>query len=271
MAKRTPRPGRTLLIFLHLDRRALRAGRARRHLEAAAGPRPRGRHPDHARRRYEQSGQRSPRRSSSRPRSIVDRRVNGSGVSEAEVVHAGQPQHHRRDPRQERLEPRRLGQAHRAAALPASSPGLRSPGTPAASPSRLAERSSPCGSARGTVASPKASPKATPTPKAGKASATPNPRPAPFAQSTSEPPARRRASRPPARPRRPRLPPHPRPSPTRGTRASRRPPQKGASINDPVAWAQNPGAEWLGKFATYTCPTPRSRRRHRSRTTPASH
>ena len=30
--------------------------------------------------------------------------------------------------------------------------------------------------------------------------------------------------------------------------------EKGASIDDPLAWSQNPGAEWLQKFAAFTCP-----------------
>ncbi len=29
---------------------------------------------------------------------------------------------------------------------------------------------------------------------------------------------------------------------------------KGASVNDPVAWQQNPGSKWLSRFAAYKCP-----------------
>ena len=45
--------------------------------------------------------------------------------------------------------------------------------------------------------------------------------------------------------RRPRAAAEPRRSPT----------AKGASVDDPLAWSQNPGAEWLRKFAAFTCPT----------------
>ncbi len=30
--------------------------------------------------------------------------------------------------------------------------------------------------------------------------------------------------------------------------------QKGASVDDPLAWSQNPGVAWLEKFSAYTCP-----------------
>ena len=78
------------------------------------------------------------------------------------------------------------------------------------------------------------------TPKAGKA--TPNPRPAPFARRDhtlrvapgAEPDS---ASAP------PRL-------PIRASRIT----QKGASVDDPLAWSQNPGVEWLQKFSKFTCP-----------------
>ena len=63
----------------------LRAGRDRRQLEAGARPRPPGRHPDHADRQG-QPVRGEPRR---RPRQIIDERVNGSGVAEAEVTTQG--------------------------------------------------------------------------------------------------------------------------------------------------------------------------------------
>ena len=62
----------------------LRAGRARRHLEARAGPGPPGRHPHHADRQGLTRARASTRRAT-----IIDQRVNGSGVTEAEVTTQG--------------------------------------------------------------------------------------------------------------------------------------------------------------------------------------
>ena len=117
MAKKTPRPVRTLLIFGLAIVVLYGLAALGSDLEAPSRPGPRGRHPDHPvgdrqwRRRHPdqaQAGGRHRRRASQR-----QRRLRGRGV------HAGQPQHHRRDPGREPLRPRRLGQAHRAAAVPA--------------------------------------------------------------------------------------------------------------------------------------------------------
>ena len=141
MARKTTRPGRTLVVFFLAAGGRLRAGRARRHLEARAGPRPPGRHPHPA--RAPRAARRA--RASTRPRGIIDQRVNGSGVTEAEVDHAGQPVR-RRDPRQEPARPGRHRQASGAAALPHR--GLRraaraAPPAPAAAPARAGRRACP--------------------------------------------------------------------------------------------------------------------------------
>jgi preprotein translocase subunit SecD len=111
--------------------------------------------------------------------------------------------------------------------------GSPQPGTPASQPS---DSGSPSPSGKSSPSG-TATPEKKKTPQVGKA--TPNPRPAPFATpgptpgSTPDPSA-------PAEP-----------APTgQQPQVS----EKGASINDPLAWSQNPGVEWLQKFAAYTCP-----------------
>jgi preprotein translocase subunit SecD len=86
--------------------------------------------------------------------------------------------------------------------------------------------------------SPSASPTGTPSPTTS-GTATPKPRVAPnYADEADGTPSPT---------------PTPAPSPT----AAPTPTQsaKGASIDDPIAWAQNPGSEWQAKLAAYTCPT----------------
>ena len=88
VAKKTPRPGRTLLIFGLTIARPLRAGRPRPDLEAAPRARPRGRHPDHAVGDH-QGGASHPDQAQAGRRASSTQRVNGSGVSEAEVSTQG--------------------------------------------------------------------------------------------------------------------------------------------------------------------------------------
>ena len=236
VAKKTPRPGRTLLIFGSAIVRALRPRRARRHLEAAAGARPRGRHPDHA------VGDRPAASEVTETKlkqaaGIVDQPRQRQRCRRGRGLHPGQPQHHRRDPRRERLQPRRRGQAHRAAALPARRRRSRSPAQP--------QPQSPSESASPVTARPARPARPSPTPSRRRrrrpARPRPNPRPAPFADADA---LRRPAP----------------PSPTARRSPARRPSRdrpKGALGRRPVAWAQNPGTEWLQKFAAFTCPEPR--------------
>ena len=245
MAKRTPRPGRTLLVFLIsiavLYGLAAIGGtwKPRLGLDLEGGTRI-------TLSAVQQGGQSITPTKLKQAASIVDRRVNGSGVSEAAVSTQGNRNIIVEIPGKNASS---LVEAVKRTAqlrfrIVAGSP---QPGTPAASPSP-----SPSGSpSPSSTASPKASPKATPTPKAGKGSATPNPRPAPFAQSspqTSPSPSPGKKSAGTTKAASPTASPTAAPAQSPAT-------QKGASINDPVAWAQNPGAEWLTKFATYTCPT----------------
>ena len=137
MATKPARPGRTLIVFFVGAGDRLRAGRPRRHLEARARPGPPGRHPDHA------DAPRATvhaRASSRRPRKIIDQRVNGSGVAEAEVTTQGNTHHRGRDPRRAAARPRRRPSSARpscgSAWWPAPTrPALRRPGGDAATPS----------------------------------------------------------------------------------------------------------------------------------------
>ena len=85
MARKTARPGRTLIIFF-LVVAALYAGVAASGVvEAQAGARPPGRHPDHPA-GQPANGQRPTPAKLQEARGIIDQRVNGSGVAESEVA-----------------------------------------------------------------------------------------------------------------------------------------------------------------------------------------
>ncbi len=86
MAKKTPRAGRTLIIFGIAVALLYAAGGPRQGLEPPARPRPRGRHPDHARPPRDGATSQTQLKLAS---SIIDERVNGSGVSESEVSTQG--------------------------------------------------------------------------------------------------------------------------------------------------------------------------------------
>jgi preprotein translocase subunit SecD len=177
--------------------------------------------------------------------SIVDARVNGSGVSEAEVSTQGNRNIIVEIPGKNASNlvdvVKRTAQLRFR--LVAGSP---QPGTPAPKPSELASPS------------PSASPSASPSGKAGKAgkgatkqktpqvsSATPNPRPAPFTKPQADPTPTATPSA------------SPTPAASPAATPSAEQPQiseKGASVDDPLAWSQNPGVGWLQKFAAFTCP-----------------
>ncbi len=171
---------------------------------------------------------------------IVDRRVNGSGVSEAEVTTQGSRNIIVEIPGKNATG--LVDAVKRTAQLRfrivAGSP---QPGTPQASPSATPSPSA------SSSASPSASPsgKAQPssTAKPGKASATPKPRPAPFASPSPTPTHHKKKAATATQAASPSA------SPSAAPTSS-----KGASIDDPVAWAQNPGSDWLAKYAAFTCP-----------------
>ncbi|MBV9831240.1 MAG: protein translocase subunit SecD, partial [Marmoricola sp.] len=244
MAKRSARPGRTLLIFF-IAVAALYGAAAiggswkpRLGLDLEGGTRI-------TLTANAQGGQITPTKLK-QAADIVDRRVNGSGVSEAEVTTQGNRNIIVEIPGKNATA--LVDAVKRTAQLRfrivAGSP---QPGTPAASPSGTPSPSagpsgSPSASPSGT-----AQPSGTAKPKPGKASATGNPRPAPFASPSPTPQHKKKAAT-------------ATPSPSPGASPSAAPTtSQGASINDPVAWAQNPGSQWLAKFAAFTCPDAKSK------------
>ena len=162
---------------------------------------------------------------------IVDSRVNGSGVSEAEVSTQGDRNIIVEIPGRNRTD---LVDAVKRTAqlrfrLVAGSP---QPGTPAPEPS---DSASPSPS---STSSPSGKATKKKTPQVDKA--TPNPRPAPFVANPEPTPGSTAEPSAPAEP----APTQQQPQPT----------EKGASIDDPLAWSLDPGVEWLTKFSQFTCP-----------------
>ncbi len=230
MAKRTPRPGRTLLIFFIsigvLYGLAALGGtwKPRLGLDLEGGTRI-------TLSANEQGNEITPTKLK-QAASIVDRRVNGSGVSEAEVSTQGSRNIIVEIPGRNASNlvdaVKRTAQLRFRLVAGSPQPGTAQAQAPSGSPSP-----SPSG---------KASPSAKVTPKAGKSSASAKPRPAPFAADTATTP---KPSPSPAAP-------SPSAAPQDSSQGTTTP--QGAPIDDPVAWAQNPGNEWLAKFAAYTCP-----------------
>lgn len=182
--------------------------------------------------------------------SIVNARVNGSGVTEAAVSTSGNRNIIVEIP--DKNASKLVNQVKRTAQLRFRIVvGQPQPGTPATGSSQPSPSGSPTGdqsgaprptpsSKVGTNKSPTKTPGKTP----GAGTATPKPRPAPFAKPTPTPkPAAKPSARPSAKPAA---------SPAAGTPAVS---EKGASVDDPLAWSQNPGTAWLKKYAAYTCPT----------------
>ncbi len=170
--------------------------------------------------------------------SIVDSRVNGSGVSEAEVSTQGNRNIIVEIPGRNRTD--LVDAVQRTAQLRFRLVvGSPQPGTPAPDPSDSASPS-PSGKASPSgAASPSGKAKPKKTPEVGKA--TPNPRPAPFATTPDPTPAPSQQPSAPA-------------DPTAPTQEQPQVTEKGASVDDPLAWSQDPGVEWLQKFAAFTCP-----------------
>lgn len=229
MAKKTSRPGRTLLIFfiavavlyglaalggtakprLGLDLE----GGTRITLTAISGASPS---------KLEQA------------RGIIDQRVNANGVAESDVTVQGNknivveiPGKNRKSlvdavKRTAQLRFRILA-AGPAAGLPAATPSATPSGSPATTPSGTATPSAPA-TASTTTATPK--PRVAPHYADSK---TPKPKPTPTATATPTTPTA---------------------TPTAPATTA-----KGASVDDPIAWSQDPGDAWQAKFAAFTCPT----------------
>lgn len=168
-------------------------------------------------------------------RGIIDQRVNGQGVAEAEVAVQGDrnivveiPGQNRKDLVDSVKQTAQLRFRLVAAVgqglptqQPSASPSAAPSGSPSAEPSKAGASKKPQPSASpkgraisgGLVAADKKKTKGTKTP-----SPTPEPSVAP---SPTTPPVS----------------------------------AKGAPVDQPLKWMDNPGEEWLKKFAAYTCPT----------------
>jgi preprotein translocase subunit SecD len=169
-------------------------------------------------------------------RGIIDQRVNGTGVTEAEVTTQGNknivveiPGKNRKslvDAVKRTAQLRfRIVSGQPAPGVPVTAPSATPSGTPTTTPS---------GTATATPSGPASSPATVGT-------STPKPRVAPqFAHSKKKP--------------------TPTPTPTATPTTPAATPTapattaKGASIDDPIAWSQDPGQEWQAKFAAFTCP-----------------
>ena len=196
-------------------------------------------------------------------RRIIDQRVNGSGVTEAEVTTQGNrfivvevPGESRRDlvetvKRQAQLRFRVVAQSGDGTAAPTQ-------------PSSSADPSGLPSEPLVTVApSETATPKPSKTPKGNQTRPTESPEGetprlspknrAPFTadQQDESSPATRRS-------RRPRCPARARPSrpPKRGRRRRPRPARRPADPDDPLQWMLNPDEESVAAFNAFTCPAP---------------
>jgi len=164
-------------------------------------------------------------------RGIIDQRANGTGVTEAAVSTQGSrnivveiPGKNRSDlvnsvKRTAQLRFRLVAQSGGQSVVADGNPATPSP---TASPTaKSTATSTPTASPSAT-----SSPKPRPAPKLADSTASATPTPTPTATPTATPAA----------------------TPT--TPAT----SKGAPVSDPLAWAANPGTEWLAKFAAFTCP-----------------
>jgi preprotein translocase subunit SecD len=251
VAKKTPRPGRTLLIFglviVVLYGLAALGGtwKPKLGLDLEGGTR--------ITLSAIQQDQAITQTKLKQAASIVDARVNGSGVSEAEVSTQGNRNIIVEIPGRNASSlvdsVKRTAQLRFRIVAGQPQPGVPVPASPSASPSGS---TSPSASPSGGSS---ASPSTTPTPKVSKSSATPKPRVAPFA--TASPAPRTNATAKANAKAKATTTPKPSASPTPATPSQSQAPTQtatGASVDDPVAWAQNPGTEWLQKYAAFTCP-----------------
>jgi len=169
--------------------------------------------------------------------SIVDARVNGSGVSEAEVSTQGNRNIIVEIPGENRSD--LVNSVKRTAQLRFRLvAGQPQPGTPEAQ-SKASDQPSPSASPSGKTGSKQKAKR----PEAGKA--TPDSRPAPFGDAPTPAPTPAPGEAPSGAPSE--APPDPSQQQPQVT-------QKGAPVDDPLAWSQDPGVEWVQKFATFQCP-----------------
>jgi preprotein translocase subunit SecD len=167
-------------------------------------------------------------------RGIIEQRANGTGVTEAEVTVQGSKNIVVEIPGKNRKDlvdsVKRTAQLRFRLVYGTGQPGVLATSTP--SPTTSASPST----------TPSGTPSSTPTEKVSPATSTPKPRVAPrYADDADTTPS-----------------PSPTPTAIPGVTPSSTPAptptQKGASVDDPLAWSQNPGAEWLAKYQAFVCP-----------------
>ena len=187
-----------------------------------------------------QSGEQITPQKMEQARTIIDQRVNGSGVTEAEVSTQGSKNIVVEIPGKNAknlVDVVKQTAQLRFRLVAAAASGRAAP-TPTPSPSPSA---SPSTSPSGT-ASPSASPSGSATPKGRalsggllSADKKPSKKPSPSAASSPAPTATPQGT--------------PTTAPTAPTTTA-----QGAPIDQPLQWQSNPGNEWLQKFSAYTCP-----------------
>jgi preprotein translocase subunit SecD len=161
-------------------------------------------------------------------RSIIDARVNGTGVAEAEVTVQGSKNIVVEIPGKNSKDlvdsVKRTAQLRFRLVYGTGQPGIPAPATPSPGTSPSGSSGATPGVTPGGTATPEASPSASPKPRVAPHLADPTPTPAPSTGPTS-------------------------PTPTAPAQT-----KKGASVDDPLAWVLNPGDEWLAKYQAFTCP-----------------
>ncbi|MGY2874981.1 preprotein translocase subunit SecD [Marmoricola sp. URHA0025 HA25] len=226
MAKKTSRPGRTLLIFFIAV--AVLYGLAA--LGGTAKPRL-GLDLEGGTRITLTAVSGASQTKLSQARNIIDQRVNGNGVSESSVTVQGNKNIVVEIPGKNRKSlvdaVKRTAQLRFRILAAGPAPGRPATTTPSASPT-----GSPTGTPTGTASpsAPTTAGTATPKPRVGPHYAKKTPTPSPTPTGTATPTL-------------------PTATPTAPATTA-----KGASVDDPIAWAQDPGDEWTAKFAAYTCP-----------------
>lgn len=233
MAKKTPRPVRTLLVFgltivVIYGLAALgQTWKPRLGLDLEGGTRI-------TLSAIAQGGAITPTKLA-QAASIVDARVNGSGVSEAAVSTQGDRNIIVEIPGENAS--RLVDAVKRTAQLRFRLvAGQPQDGRPQPQASGSAKPSPSASTTESGAAKNKAGS------KKNASEAPTNPRPAPFAKPKPTPKVKASPS---AKPAAPSATADPQPQIT----------QKGAPVSDPLKWSENPGLEWLQKFAAYNCPT----------------
>ncbi|MGZ4447553.1 MAG: preprotein translocase subunit SecD, partial [Nocardioides sp.] len=191
------------------------------------------------------SGGKPPKDQLDEARSIIDQRVNGSGVAEASVATQGDRNIVVEVPGKN---PKGLvDTVKQTAQLRFRLVALSAPGTPQPKPS-ASPSAVPSGS---PSASPSAGPSGKPT------ASTPSAKPKGRALSggllsadTAKKPKAAKPS-PSSAPSASPLPAAPSAAPTGAPQTTK----QGAPVSDPLKWMDNPGDVWVKKFAAYTCPT----------------